>query len=125
MAEWRVVRNATTESVVLPRARVCASTWCHFKGLQFSRTLPPGEGLLFIYPRESRSSTAIHMFFVFFDISVIWMDANRQVVDTTLARPWRPFYAPAAPAQYFIEARPEILDQVSVGDILRFDEVAR
>jgi uncharacterized membrane protein (UPF0127 family) len=124
MTDWRVIRNRETGAVVLPRARWCASFWCHLRGLQFRSSLPPDEGLLFVYDKESISATSIHMFFVVFDIGVVWLDAAGQVVDVVLAKPWRPMYAPRQPAQYFIEANPNLLDRVKVGDRLRFDEDA-
>jgi uncharacterized membrane protein (UPF0127 family) len=105
------------------RARWCASFWCHFKGLQFRSSLPEDEGLLFVFPKASRSNTTIHMFFVFFPIGVVWLDSAGRVVDKTLAKPWRPMYAPRAPAQFFIEANPSILDRVEIGDSIRFDDL--
>lgn len=123
MASWRTLRNRETGALVLEKARWCASFWCHFKGLQFRSSLPEDEGLLFVFPKESRSNTTIHMFFVFFQIGVIWLDSSGQVVDKTLAKPWRPMYAPRSPAQFFIEANPSILDRVNIGDSIRFDDL--
>jgi uncharacterized membrane protein (UPF0127 family) len=122
-AKWRVLRNVQTGAVVLNRARWCASFWCRSKGLQFVSRLPDDEGLLFVTGSESRANTTIHMFFMLFSIGVVWLDASGQVVDAQLAKPWRPAYAPRKPAQYFIEANPNILDRVKIGDKLRFDEV--
>lgn len=123
-AAWRVVRNARTGNVVLARARWCASFWCHFRGLQLVPRLPEDEGLLFVTGVEGRAHTAIHMFFMRFAIAVVWMDARGTVVDKALALPWRPAYAPRAPAQYYIEASPSLLDRVEIGDTLRFDEMS-
>jgi uncharacterized membrane protein (UPF0127 family) len=64
------------------------------------------------------------MFFMLFSIGVVWLDASGKVVDKMLAKPWRPYYAPCQPAQYFVEANPTILKRVEIGDPLRFDEVA-
>jgi uncharacterized membrane protein (UPF0127 family) len=86
--------------------------------------LSDDEGLLFVTRREGRSHTAIHMLFMRFAIGVVWVDAALRVVDTALAKPWRPAYAPRAPAQYYIEANPAILERVKIGDRLRFDEVS-
>jgi uncharacterized membrane protein (UPF0127 family) len=124
MSQIRILRNADTGSVVLAKAQLCVSFWCHFRGLQLVPRLPDDEGLLFVTAFEGRSHTAIHMFFMRFDIGVIWLNAAGTVVDKKLAKVWRPAYAPAAPARYFIEANPTILDRVQVGDHLRFDEVA-
>jgi uncharacterized protein len=119
---WRVVRNKATGETVLARARWCQSFWCHFRGLMLRRDLAEDEGLLFVYGRPSISQTSIHMFFVFFSIAAVWLDADGVVVTTCLARPWRPYYASAKAARYLIEARPSLLERVKVGDRLVFDE---
>ena len=123
MSRDRVLRNADTGAVVLGRARWCASFWCHFKGLQLTSRLPADQGLLFVTCSEGRSHTAIHMFFMLFSIAVVWLDASGKVVDKTLAKPWRPMYAPRSPAMYYVEANPDLLARVQIGDRLRFDEV--
>lgn len=123
-SQWRVLRNVNTGAVVLARARLCKSFWCHFRGLQLVPRLPDDEGLLFITKHEGRAHTSIHMFFMLFAIGVIWLDSKGKVVDKQLAKPWRPAYAPSQPAQYYIEANPTMLDRVEVGDMLRFDEVS-
>jgi len=84
--------------------------------------LPADQGLLFVTRNEGRSHTAIHMFFMLFEIAVVWLDASGNVVDKALAKPWRPMYAPRAPAQYYIEANPDLLERVQIGDRLQFDE---
>ena len=125
MTQWRTIRNTDTGEVILNKAKWCASFWCHFRGLQLVPGLPDDQGLLFVYKSESRSATTIHMFFMLFSIAVVWLDSSGKVVDKKLAKPWRPAYAPKAPAQYFIEANPSLLDQVEIGDVLQFDEEVR
>lgn len=124
MSKWRVVKQSKSGRVVLERARLCDNFWTRFRGLQLVRRLPENEGLLFVTGSESRSNTTIHMFFMFFSIGVVWLDATGKVVDKCFAKPWRPAYAPKRPAQYFIEAQPAILDRVKIGDVLRFDEAS-
>ena len=123
MTSWRRSVQARTGEEVLARARVCASFWPVFRGLQFTRPLEPNTGLLFDVRRESRSETAIHMFNVFYPIGVLWLSADGEVVHSTLARPWRPYYGSPKPARYFIEALPDILERAVTGDVLRIDEV--
>ncbi len=121
-AGWRVLCEANTGAVILPRVKWCASFWCHLRGLQFVWRLPQDEGLLFVTRYEGRTHTAIHMFFMFFPIGVVWMDASGTVIDKVVAKPWRPYYGPRAPAQYYLEANVAVLDRVQIGDVLRFDE---
>ncbi len=90
----------------------------------FRSGLRAGEALILAEAGESRAATAIHMFFVPFTIAAIWIDNSGRVVDKVRAQPWRPFYAPRAPARYTLETDPAFLDQVSVGDELDFEDGA-
>lgn len=103
--------------------RRCDSFGCRLRGLMFRRRLRPAEALLFIEARESRTTTSIHMFFVFCAIGVVWLRGDGTVVDAVLAKPFRPFYAPRTPARYYLEAAPAVLDEVSVGERLSIEEV--
>ncbi len=96
----------------------CDTFLCRLRGLMFRRRLRPAEALLFVEAHESRTTTAIHMFFVFFPIGVVWLREDGVVVDKVLAKPFRPFYAPRTPARYYLEANLELLDAVKVGERL-------
>ncbi len=102
----------------------CSSFFCRLRGLMFRRRLAPGEALLLVEAADHRAAAAIHMFFVPFSIAVIWINAAGRVVDKVEAKPWRPFYAPRAPARYTLEAEPEVLNRVSIGDEVVFEEPA-
>ncbi len=122
-AKWRVLCQEDGD-VLLARIRWCENFWCKGRGLMFRARLPSDEGLLFVYHRESKMDTTIHMLFMRFPIAVIWLGADGMVVDQVLAKPWRLAYAPRQAAQFFIEGPPELLDRVKIGDRLRFDEAA-
>ena len=110
--------HVATGNILLANVRWCRSFLCKLRGLMFRRSLPEDEGLLFVYGKESRMDTSIHMFFMNFAIATVWLDTNGKVVDQVLAKPWRPAYASKVPAQYVIEARPSLLDRVKPGDRL-------
>lgn len=116
MAVW----NETRGERLLERARRCASFPCRLRGLTFRRILDDGEGLLLVGSKESRTDTAIHMFFVFFPIAAIWLNSHGQVVDAQLAHPFHPLYVPRVPARDVLEGPPTLLKQVQIGDKLRF-----
>ena len=122
MSAARRIVHAESGRTLLERARWCDSFGSKLRGFTFRRQLQPGEGLVLVEKRESRINTAIHMLFVFFDLGVLWVGEDGRVVDKALARPWRLQYTPQAPARYVIEAEPEILNQINVGDRLRFIE---
>jgi uncharacterized membrane protein (UPF0127 family) len=115
--------NETRGTKILGRARRCSSYLCRLRGLTFRRRIDEDEGLWFIGRQESRVDAAIHMFFVFFPIAAIWLDADGRVVDAKLALPFRPFYSPRGPAKDILEGSPLLLEEVQVGDRLRFEEI--
>ncbi|UCG23574.1 MAG: DUF192 domain-containing protein [Chloroflexota bacterium] len=110
--------------LLLEKARWCDTFGSRMRGLTFRRSLAPGEGLILVEKEDSRVNAGITMLFTFIDLGVIWVNDAGQVVDAALARPWRPSYLPQSPARYAIEADPSILQQVSVGDRLRFVETS-
>src|SRR5690606_18685230 len=94
------IRHSATGQPVLSGVRWAADFASRLRGFMFRRGLAPGEALLMVEPRESRAGTSIHMFFVGFPLGVVWLDNGGRVVDKVEAQPWRPAYAPRAPARY-------------------------
>ena len=90
----------------------------------FTSTLPDDSGILLADKAESRLNTAIHMFFMRFDITVLWLDKNQIVVDKALAKRWRPLYIPKQPAQYVIELHRDRYDDYTIGDKIAWEENA-
>jgi uncharacterized membrane protein (UPF0127 family) len=115
-----MLKNLTSGEMLAKRVVRCDTFWRRGRGLMFRRGLAEDEVYLFVEGREGVAQTAIHMFFVFFPIAVLWLDRHRRVVDVALARPFRPYYAPARPAQYYVEGYPSLLERVNVGDELDF-----
>ncbi len=98
----------------------CDSFLCRLRGLMFRSNLAREQGLLLVEGRDSRIDTAIHMLFVFMDLAVIWINSEKVVVDTVLARAWRPAYAPRQPARYILEIHPERKNEFKIGDKIEF-----
>jgi uncharacterized membrane protein (UPF0127 family) len=65
-------------------------------------------------------NASIHMFFMYFDIAVVWIDKNMRVVDTNLAKKWRPYYAPKTAASYTIELHKDRLSDFQINDQVEF-----
>lgn len=107
---------------LLSRVKWCATFGSKLLGLMFRSSIAPDEGLVLAETRSSIAATSIHMFFVPFDITAIWLDENRQVVHKALAKSWRPYYASPKPARYVLEGPPALLDRVTIGETLHFEE---
>ena len=107
---------------VLGRVTWCATFGSKLRGLMFRRSIAADEGLILAETRSSIAATSIHMFFVPFDIAAIWLDENYQVVHKVLAKAWRPYYAAPRSAKYVLEGPPALLDRITIGETLRFEE---
>jgi uncharacterized membrane protein (UPF0127 family) len=114
------IKNVTTGEVIATKITWCTTFLTRGLGLMFHPPLREDEAYIFVEGRESRSLTTIHMLFVFFPLGIIWLNADRRVVDKVLARPFRPYYAPSSPAQYYLECPPHVLERVQIGDQLEF-----
>ena len=119
---YRQILNADNGEILVERARWCDSFGSKLRGFTFRRSLAPGEGLVLVDSSDSRINSGITMFFCFMELGIVWVNGDGEVVDTTIARPWRPSYLPQAPARYAIEADPGIVERVRLGDHLNFVE---
>ena len=115
-----VLTDQTTGELLARRVTRCDTFWRRLRGLMFRRRLLSDEAFLFVFESESVIAAIVHMMFVFYPISLIWLDAERRVVDVRLAKPFRPYYAPRQAAQYLVEGTPGLLDRVRVGEQLEF-----
>ena len=119
-SNFRQIVKSENGQVLVDRARWCDTFSSKLRGFTFRRRLAPGEGLVLVEQADSRVSTSIHMLFVFFDLGVIWANTSGMVVDTRVARSWRPAYVPKAAARYVIETNPEVVQYVQVGENINF-----
>jgi uncharacterized membrane protein (UPF0127 family) len=90
------------------------------RGLMFQPGIKRRHGVLLVQERENRIDAAIHMLFCNFELAIIWINSENKVVDTCLARRWRPYYMPARPAKYILETHPDHLPEFQEGDQLAF-----
>jgi uncharacterized membrane protein (UPF0127 family) len=102
--------------------RYCDTFISRLGGLMFTRELPGDAGILLVDKAESRFNTAIHMFFMAYNITVLWLDQDKVIVDKVLAKRWRPFYMPSQPAQYVVELHRDRYDDYVIGEQLVWEE---
>ena len=117
------VQNLDNPNQTKLNIKYCDTFLCKLRGLMFRSELAADEGLLFVYGRDSRVDTSIHMFFMNFDIAVIWINEAMQVVDKVLAKRWKPAYAPRSGAKYVLETHPERLADFEIGNKVKFNDV--
>ena len=115
------LRNRSNPAIRPVQAKWCESFFSKLRGYTFRRSLSPDEGLLLVERRDSRLDTSIHMMFVWTDLAVVWIDSYNMVVDTVLAKAWRPFYASSEPARFILEIHPDRFGEFKAGDVVEFD----
>jgi uncharacterized protein len=106
MTSVRII-NLTRPAQAVLRVRVCDTFLSRFRGLMLTPAVDPHGGILLDEKSNSRVNTAIHMFFMNYDIAAVWIDADLTVVDCAIARRWQPYYAPKRPARYILEIHPD------------------
>jgi uncharacterized membrane protein (UPF0127 family) len=104
------------------RIKFCDTFLTQLQGLTFRPGLARDEGLVLVGRRDSRLDSSIHMLFVPFDLSVIWINSGMQVVDKVLARSWRPAYFSKQPARYTLEIHPDRWGDFEIGDGVVFKD---
>ncbi|MDX1377775.1 MAG: DUF192 domain-containing protein [Anaerolineales bacterium] len=122
MPKQITVQNKNREIGEPARIKYCDTFLTQLRGFTFRSRLPLTEGLVLVGKRDSRLDSSIHMLFVFFDLAVIWINSEMQVVDKVLAKSWRPAYFSKQPARYVLEIHPERWEEYEIGDTVEFQD---
>ena len=120
MATRNIIVQRTNETLIT-NAKWCDGFFSRMRGFTFTKPVAVNQGLVLVHAKDSVLESAITMFFVNYDLGVIWVNDAGEVVDKLVAKAWRPNYAAKAPARYVIEGHPSILEQVEIGDGIRFE----
>jgi uncharacterized membrane protein (UPF0127 family) len=118
-----IVENKIRKIPTPARIEYCDTFLTQLRGFTFRARLPRDEGLLLVGKRDSRLDSSIHMLFVWFDLAVLWINSDLQVVDKVLAKSWRPAYFSKRPAKYVLEIHPARWADYEIGDMVQFKDV--
>lgn len=116
------VINKTKPADSHPRIAYCDTFLTQLRGFTFRPRLSPDVGLILIGNRDSRLDSSIHMLFVSFNLTVVWINSDMRVVDKVLARSWMPAYFSKQPAKYVLEIHPDLWDEFTIGDFVEFKD---
>ena len=114
------IHNTTHPFIKPIKVIFCDSFVSKFKGLMFRDKIGDYEGIILVEKKESRINTAIHMFFMKFNITSVWISSEFQVNDVKIALLWRPYYAPQKKSLYVLETHAARFHEFQIGDQLRF-----
>jgi uncharacterized membrane protein (UPF0127 family) len=119
---WVHVCNLSNTTIHPINARYCASYLCRLRGLTFRRHLAVDEGLLLVQTRENRWDAAIHMFGMWLNLAIVWINTSGTVVDVKLAYRWQSIYIPRRPARYVLELNQTHIHDFKIGDTIRIED---
>lgn len=114
------IQNDTSPYAPTIKAKYCADFWSKFVGLMLHPPLPIDGAALLVERNDSKINATIHMFFMRFDLCVVWINTAYEVVDVQVARRWRPAYTPEKPARYILETNVANFGKFKVGDRVSF-----
>ena len=109
-----------TKGTNLGKLELADSFMSRFLGLMFKNNLEGGL-ILKLPSSRSRRGSAIHMFFMKFPLDIIFVDADKKIVDMVSIEPWKT-YTPKDPAKYVIEMEKGSINNfnLEIGDELDF-----
>lgn len=133
--EARGVEVTPTPTPVIPQVvvgttvvnvRVASTSAQVSKGLSGTLTMAPNEGMIFLFPVSDKYR--FWMPDMHFGLDMIWIGANKKVVDITRNAPplkdiTKPvFYSPKVPAKYVLEVNANWSNehQIKIGDTVEF-----
>ena len=118
----KILKTGILINQTLPSAKIqikfCESFTSRLKGLMFSKQIPLDQGIILVENKESKVDTSIHMMFMNFNITVLWLNKDLVVVDKVLAKRWVPIYLPKVRAKYVVELHASQFSNFSIGDQL-------
>lgn len=120
MIKYIAIENKNRGIVPPLNIKYCDNFLTQLRGFTFHPRLMRDEGLVLVGKRDSRLESSIHMLFVSFDLFVIWINSNMQVVDKIIAKSWRPAYFSKQPAKYVLEVHPDRWEEFQIGDTVQF-----
>jgi uncharacterized protein len=116
------LKNATRKKLLASQANVCDTIMSRAKGLMFHTRI---KDTAFILSFSEEQKVALHMFFVFFPIDVLFLDRERNVVE--IKKHFMPFtqYMAEKSSKYVIELPAGTIDATRTipGDRIEFCEV--
>lgn len=109
-----MILNRTTNIAIANQVILFPSFFQKARGLMFRK---PEQDTAYIFPFKNERIIGIHMLFVFSSIDVLWLNAEKEVVEKRQLKSWT-FYHPKTKANYVIELAAGTGKQVKEGNIL-------
>lgn len=86
---------------MIEKVEIAGNFWSRFRGLMFKDELPEDEALLFL------NCSRVHTFFMKFNICVIYLDKDFNIIDYEVLKPWK-IGSKIEGARHLLEASSEV-----------------
>lgn len=93
------------------------------KGLMFKKDISINQAALFVNKSENIIDSAIHMFFMNFDIAVFWLDKNNLIIDKKIAKKWGLIYYPKFKSHKILETHTDFIEKLQIGETLTIENL--
>lgn len=107
--------------VISSNPKICKTYFSKLRGLMFRKKFKNFDSLIMINKKETKHNSAIHMFFVFYPISIIWLNNEHIIVDKKRFYPFHPLYVPKLKAKYILELPIEKGETLNIGDKINIE----
>lgn|GEM_PF-564324 len=107
---------------LISKVKFANNTLERMKGLMFENEKKFDYALVFSFPKKGRVETSLHMMFVFFPITAVFLDENKIVTDVALLTPFTPNYTPKSPSKFVIELPAIYSKNIKIKDKVEWDE---
>jgi len=117
-----MIINTTKNRIIAKKTTLCRIFFSKMLGLMFSaKSKIKNKAMIFIFDKEQKVS--IHMFFVFYNIDVLWLNKHKQVVEMKTLHPFNIYY-PKRIAKYIIELESGTIKKTKtrIKDKIKFHE---
>lgn len=117
----KTIKLTNPRNNVVVTCQVADSFFSKFCGLMLRKEININSGLILSESSESIVNSSIHMFFMRFDITTLWLNKDLVVVSKTLAKKWHPAYFSKYPACHVVELHFAQLNNFEPGDKVIFE----
>lgn len=113
--------NSTKNKIISEKVVFAKTLFQKFRGLMFRRQKDVNYAMIFDFGRAARKSAAIHMFFVFFPIDVVYLRDGKVVDMHKAVPPFTSYLAPKERADTLIELPQGAIWQngINIGDEIK------
>lgn len=110
------ITNTLTEEYLKIDVKNASTFLKKLKGLMFEKEANFNYALVFDMGREAKARNSIHMLFVFFPITALFLNSSNVVVDKAILNPFKLMYTPKERCKYIIEIPNAYNNKIKIGD---------